>query len=260
MIEKVILDIHHGDPYTDHLFQTVGLTNRRIIPLVDPGRDDVRRLSDANTAVIRCYDTRKELCDGEDSLVYSESTGSIFVRSSYYLDDEGNIDFSRAGAVRARIERTVTDILFAPKNLLEVFRVNFPALWACRRRIYADPQLFYVRSGRYSFRLQDFLPLGTILKAIEEDTVNFRLSLRGGCGCGEPTILVDYPSLYNSGEQWIVHTWCPKCGTWREIQAHVFLRRENCDLSFEKTHMYYDKGRGFSTLSLLDVIDVIRSA
>lgn len=260
MKDKIILDIHHRDSYTDHLFQTAGLTNRRIIPLVDPGQDDIRLRSDANTAVIRCYDTRKELCNGDDPLVYNESTGSIFVRSRYYLDDDGNIDFTRAGTVRDMIEKTVTELLLDPKNLLEVFRVNFPALWACRRRIYADPQLFYAKSGRYSYRLRDFLPLGTILKTIEEDTFNFRLSLRGGCGCGEPAILVDYPSYYNMGVRWKAYTWCPKCGSRREIQANLFLRKDNCDMSFEKTYMYYDKGRGFSTLSLLDVIDVLRSA
>ena len=258
MTDKIILDIRHSDPYTDSLFLTAAFTNRRVMPLVDPDRDEIRRRSGVNTAVIRCVNTREECAGGGDP-VFINGRGDLFVRSRCYLADDGSIDFGKAEAVRALIGNFVTDKLLAPANLLEVYRQNFHVLWACRSRIYADPQLFYARSGRYSSRLHDCLPIGTILRAIEDDPANFRLSLRGGCSCSESPILVDYPSRYSLGNGWRLFTWCPKCGSRREVQAGSFWRRESCDLSFERTDIYYNKGRGYSALSLLDVVDRLRS-
>lgn len=46
MIDKVILDIAHSDDYTDYLFMTAALTNSRVIPLIDPSAEELRRQSD----------------------------------------------------------------------------------------------------------------------------------------------------------------------------------------------------------------------
>ena len=36
MTDIIILNIQHSDDYTDYLLMTAGLTNNRIIPLVNP--------------------------------------------------------------------------------------------------------------------------------------------------------------------------------------------------------------------------------
>lgn len=50
MIDKVILDIAHSDDYTDYLFMTAALTNSRVIPLIDPSAEELRRQSDGNAS------------------------------------------------------------------------------------------------------------------------------------------------------------------------------------------------------------------
>ena len=54
MIDKVILDIAHSDDYTDYLFMTAALTNSRVIPLIDPSAEELRRQSDGNAFIFKC--------------------------------------------------------------------------------------------------------------------------------------------------------------------------------------------------------------
>ncbi len=255
MTDKIILDIRHRDNYTDNLFLTAGLANRRIIPMIDPGQEEIRSRMDDSTKVIRCFDTRKQCGEGDEPIVYNEASGTIFVLSRYYLDESGAIDFNRAGHVRDLIEKVLDEILFSPENIMAVYHRHFPLLWRGRQEIFATPELFYARSARYSPRLQDYLPIGVILKAIEEDTAIFRLSLRGGCDCDGKPLLFDYPSRFDNGPYRSLYTWCPVCGKTREIHTRFFWREDACAASLEKTDMYYDKRRGVSTLSLLDVLD-----
>ena len=47
--------------------------------------------------------------------------------------------------------------------------------------IYANPKLFFANSGRYSGGIvDDYMPIGAVLKAIDEDPKNFRIRLGGG--------------------------------------------------------------------------------
>lgn len=255
MIDKIILNIRHSDSFTDYLFMTAGLTNKRIIPLLNPEPAEIRRQSDSNTLVLRCHSSRKK-CDENESPVMDEvQPEGICVCSSYYLDDDGAIDAEKAAVVRASIETSLLHKLYDPANLLEVYRLYFPQLWKARQKIYADPELFYVKSGRYSCCYDGFIHLGSLLKAIEEDPHNFRISLGGGCSCREKPILVDYPSRFSCDNFWWIFTWCPVCGARRRIETSNFWRVGACDNSLEQSRRFYDKGQGYSNLSLLDVVD-----
>lgn len=78
MIDKVILDIAHSDDYTDYLFMTAALTNSRVIPLIDPSAEELRRQSDGNAFIFKCRNSRKALeSGGRDS-----PCGSIFTHHS----------------------------------------------------------------------------------------------------------------------------------------------------------------------------------
>ena len=255
MTDKIILNITHSDDYTDYLFLTAGLTNRRIIPLLNPSAADVKRQADINTKVFRCYGIRSASGPGNHIVQADPSAGSIRLFTRNYLQDDGTILPGQADMARHAVQELLNEILFSNQNLREAFWHYFPLLWSRRQKIYANPSLFFAYSGRNEFFISKYqdVPIGTVLKALEEDPGNFRLRLGGGCNCSEKPILVDYDLA--CGEYWTIYTWCPVCGAKRVIRAGHFHRSWNCENSLEETHRRYDKGQGLSSLSLFDVID-----
>ena len=259
MIDKVILDIRHSDDYTDYLFMTTGLTNKRIIPMVGASQRQIKAQSDINTLVLRCYNSRSEIGPWESPVSVDPNAGSVRVLSRFYLDDDGSINAANAEMVRQTIQESVLHVLMMPQNILEVYRHSFPILWSKRQMIYANPNLFFASSGRYSGGIvDDYMPIGAVLKAIDEDPKNFRLRLGGGCSCGQRPFLIDWDRV--CGDHWTLYTWCPVCHSRREIRAWNFQRTWNCERSIEDSLSYYDKGQGSSSLSLFDVLDAVKDA
>lgn len=255
MIDKIILNIRHSDDYTDYLFLTAGLTNKRIVPLVDPTPETLKAQSDTHTLVLRCYNSRK-LPDLEELAVTVDSQcGSIRVLSQYYLKDDGTILPTQATLARETIQEAITSLLMSPRNRREVFIYHFPLIWRKRQLIYDTPRLFFASSGRYDYDRGQSFPLGAVLKAIEEDPGNFRLALGGGCHCSEKPILTDYDRI--EGE-WVLSTWCPVCRARREIKAEFFARYWDCDQSVRHYFHLYDKGQGLSPMTLFDVVDELK--
>ena len=257
MVDKVILDIHHSDDYPDYLLMTAGLTNKRIIPMVGASQYQIKAQSDINTLVLRCYNSRSEIGSWESPVSVDPNAGSIRVLSRFYLDDDSSVNAANAEIVRQTVQETIMNILLTPTNLLEVYRHYFPILWSKRQVIYSNPKLFFANSGRYSGGIvDDFMPIGAILKAIDEDPKNFRIRLGGGCSCGQRPFLIDWDQVY--GKHWTLYTWCPVCHSRREIRAWNFQRAWKCEHSIDESRLYYDKGQGSSSLSLFDVLDTIQ--
>ncbi|MBO4475614.1 MAG: hypothetical protein J5737_02655 [Bacteroidales bacterium] len=257
MIEKVILSIAHSDAYTDYLIMTAGLTNKRIIPIVSPAGEKLKAQMDDTTLVLRCYNSRTEFTPGWDEPVIADTgTGSVRINSRFYLDDDGNVNATNAGIVRETIQRVAANALLTDENIREVFRHYFPLLWSKRQLIYDNPKLFFADSGRYGHSYFEGMPIGVVLKAMEEDPRTFRIRLAGGCGCGADPILVDFDRVY--GQFWTLYTWCPACGARKEIRAWNFQRMDRCRKSVDDSMEYYNKGQGLSALSLLDVIDALK--
>ena len=256
MVDKVILDIHHSDDYTDYLLMTAGLTNARIIPMVGASTPVIKAKADNHTLILKCYNTRKELTPWDRPVESDTNYGSVRILSRFYLDDDGTINATNAEIVRQSVQELAINALLSPANLLEVYRQYFPVLWNKRGMIYANPKLFFANSGRYSGGIgDDYIPIGAVLKAIEEDPKNFRLRLGGGCSCGQRPFLIDWEQVY--GDHWTLYTWCPVCQSRREIRAWNFQRAWNCERSIEQSRSYYDKGQGLSAISLFDVLDAI---
>lgn len=264
MTDKIILNITHSDDYTDYLFQTASLTNKRIVPLVNPDQGEIARNSDTNTLVLHCINLRKEIQEGESPLSVNTTSKSVKVLSRYYLSDDGTIDSSNAQMIRSQMEHAFGKILFDNVNLREVFHRNFPLLWARRRRIIEDPKLYFVFCGRYGGGNDGYteMPLGAILKSMEENGSQFRLSLGGGCDCREKPLIIDYDETWGEdyAKTWRLYTWCPVCQSRREIKAWNFQRAASCDRAMELTRRECDKGQGLSGMTLFDVIDTLRSA
>ena len=259
MVNKVILDIHHSDDYTDYLLMTSGLTNKRIIPMVGASPLKIKAQSDINTLVLRCYGSRSEPMPWENPVSVDTPAGSVRVLSRFYLDDDGSINAANAEIVRQTIQESIMNVLKAPRNLREVYRYSFPILWSKRETIFGNPELFFASSGRYGGAFSnEYMSIGAILKAIEEYPGNFRIRLGGGCSCGQRPLLIDWDHSYDYGEPWMLYTWCPVCHSRREIRAWNFHRAWACESFIEDTRHYYDKGQGCSPLSLFDVIDAVK--
>lgn len=126
MIDKVILDIAHSDDYTDYLFMTAALTNSRVIPLIDPSAEELRRQSDGNAFIFKCRNSRKALESGDVTVRADQYSHTILVLSRIYLDDDGEIDAGNAEIVRSLIQKAATDVLESAENLKEVYRLHFP--------------------------------------------------------------------------------------------------------------------------------------
>ena len=125
MIDKVILDIAHSDDYTDYLFVTAALTNSRVIPLIDPSAEELRRQSDGNAFIFKCRNSRKALESGDVTVRADQYSHTILVLSRIYLDDDGEIDAGNAEIVRSLIQKAATDVLESAENLKEVYRLGY---------------------------------------------------------------------------------------------------------------------------------------
>ena len=259
MTDKIILNIRHSDDYTDYLLMTAGLTNARIIPMVGASTQAIKAKSDKNTLILKCYNTRGKIPPGNPPVEFDMNYGSACIRSCFYLENDGTINATNAEIVRQSVQEVAMNALLSPANLREVYRHYFPVLWSKQQVIYSNPKLFFANSGRYSGGIvDDYMPIGAVLKAIDEDPKNFRIRLGGGCSCGQRPFLIDWDQVY--GEHWTLYTWCPVCHSRREIRVWNFQRAWNCERSIEQSRNYYDKGQGSSSLSLFDVLDAVKSA
>ena len=261
MTERIILDIAHSDDYTDYLFQSAALRNHRIIPLVNPSKEELRRMSDATTLVLHGDNLRKEANELGDLAFFEYLTDTIHVCSKSYLSDDGDIDFSKAGQARIEIEEQLDFILLGSINQQELFREYFPLLWTHRQRIYDTPEFCYVwyYNGESGYSFGSIVFLGAILKAMETDTDNLRLNPPGGCDCANGPILIDYKKTYAERRlQWILHTWCPNCNTRRTIKTRTFDRHRACDRAIQRVDDSIFAGISQSPLNILDVIDALK--
>lgn len=259
MTDKIILDIRHSDDYTDYLFLTAGLTNKRIIPLVNPGSEELKALKGGNTKVLRCFITRETISSWSSPVSGDPDMGTLRVNSRYYLDDDGTINYGNAEVVRQGIESVAMRFLNSHENLCEAYRHYFPLFWRNREKIYSDPRLFFVGSGRFGSAISGCsMSIGAILKAMDEDPGTFRIQLGGGCNCGERPLLIDYDQVY--GEHWMLYTWCPACGSRREIRAWNFQRAWRYERSVSQSEDYYNKGQGRSPLGVFDLVEELRDS
>lgn len=257
MTDKIILNIQHSDDYTDYLLMTAGLTNNRIIPMVNPSSEKLKAAKDNNTKVLRCYTVHHPMYTWSSPVTGDIDAGSITVNTGYYLEEDGSINYHKAEIVRQSLEEMANNVLMANDNLREAFRHYFPFLWGSRAKIYADPKYFFVGSGRYE-NFGDSMPVGAILKAMDEDPSTFQIRLGGGCSCGKRPLLIDYDHVYNA--YWTLYTWCPVCQSRREIHAWNFQRADQCARAVEDAMSYYSKGKAVSPLSLFDLVDALRGS
>lgn len=257
MTDKIILNIQHSDDYTDYLLMTAGLTNKRIIPMVNPSSEKLKAAKDNNTKVLRCYTVHHPMYTWSSPVTGDIDAGSITVNTGYYLEEDGSINYHKAEIVRQSLEEMANNVLMANDNLREAFRHYFPFLWGSRAKIYADPKYFFVGSGRYE-NFGDSMPVGAILKAMDEDPSTFQIRLGGGCSCGKRPLLTDYDHVYNA--YWTLYTWCPVCQSRREIHAWNFQRADQCARAVEDAMSYYSKGKAVSPLSLFDLVDALRGS
>ena len=242
MTDKIILNIQHSDDYTDYLLMTAGLTNNRIIPMVNPSSEKLKAAKDNNTKVLRCYTVHHPMYTWSSPVTGDIDAGSITVNTGYYLEEDGSINYHKAEIVRQSLEEMANNVLMANDNLREAFRHYFPFLWG---------------SGRYE-NFGDSMPVGAILKAMDEDPSTFQIRLGGGCSCGKRPLLIDYDHVYNA--YWTLYTWCPVCQSRREIHAWNFQRADQCARAVEDAMSYYSKGKAVSPLSLFDLVDALRGS
>lgn len=248
MIDKIILNIHHSDDYTDYLFLTAGLTNKRIIPMLDPSSAEIKAQSDINTLVLGCYNSRKEP-DPDDSVVsYNEMTQNIHLLSRCYLLEDGTVNATQAELARSIIQEKLDDFLYSEDNLHEYYRRHFPLFWRKRQQIYDSPLLFYSKTGTG-------FPLGVLLKAIEDNEDLFRARHKG-CRCEEPPFIIDF-GFNQEGNGvlcFTLYTWCPRCQSRREFGAAYLGNYEACCASIYRG---YDRKQGLSAFTLFDVVDTL---
>ena len=259
MTDKIILDIRHSDDYTDYLFQTAALANSHVVPLVDPGRDEMAPHRGRDTCILQCTGVAGEDPDDTDPVVFDRKGMSVRVRTRHYLRDDGAVDPLQADRTRSLVGEVISELLLSPENLSDAYFHYFPLLWRHRDLIASTQEYFFVRTGWVRVSDWDCYPLGVILKTIEAERRNFRLSLRGGCACPGSPLLAGYTYAYGEGYRMTLHTMCPMCGDRREIRTERFLREGRCNSALERICRYYDKGQGFSALSLFDLVDRLRS-
>lgn len=264
MIERIILDIKHSDDYTDYLFQTAALKNKRVIPLVDPFEEDMLKERRPGTHVIWCSGSniKPSKWDKVVSMtwtgLYGTDKQNLTILSKSYLNPDGSINFTKADEVRLMIEEEMYNILFAPRNLEEVYGWYFPKIWDHRQEIYANPHLFYIPAVQYNEDKGGFYPIGVVLKAIEESGDLFRMRLDNSCRCKEKPILTYYSTNYGDwfNTSWTLHTWCPECGKRIHFPTGDVLRKSAIDKCYKETFQKYDKGIILSK-NIFDLIDSI---
>lgn len=259
MTTRIILNIRHSDNYTDYIFMTACLTNRQVVPLLDPSPAEVKAQSDAHTVVLGCFNSRKVPGPGDSIASYDTCTHNIRVLSRYYLAEDGSVNPAKAEIARSVIQETIKDILLSSDNIHEVYRRNFPLLWTNKEAIYSNPLFFYAKTGVFNTTKWDFFPLGVVLKTIEEDDDLFRSRRWSGCECGQSPLIIDYEETDGNSPQgfWILHTWCPRCRSRREIRVESIDCYES---RLTSTHCSFDMKKGLSPLTLFDVIEQLSEA
>ena len=262
MTERIILDIAHSDRYTDYLFQTAALRNHRVVPLVDPHAEFLRRLSGDTTLVVHCDNLRRDADKDGNLTRYEYLTDTIHVFSRSYLADYGSVNPSVAERARCEIEEHLDDCLLGPTNQQEVFREYFPLLWENRERIFSDPELFHVRyfNGNGGYPFGSIVYLGAILKAIATNVGYFRYDPPGGCPCKGHPVLVDYKKTFRKEVKWAIRTWCPTCHRKSTLIVEDFPQYPVCDGIIERVNDGFIDGSGFSGLNLLDAIERLKKA
>lgn len=256
MTDKIILNIHHSDDYTDYLFLTAGLTNKRIIPMIDPSPAEIKAKSDCNTTVIGCYNFHKEPGPNDSVASYNEMTHNIHLFSRFYLLDDGTVNATQAELARATIQEVIVGILFSENNLHEYYRRYFPLFWRKRKQIYDTSLMFYAKTGMFCTANNRYIPLGIMLKTIEGNEDLFRTRQGGGCHCEIAPLLIDYNPNYGDwyNTSWTLYTWCPQCSSRREVNIGYI----DCyEARLANTYRDYDRKQGLSAFTLFDVVDTL---
>ena len=263
MIERIILDIKHSDDYTDYLFQTAALTNKRIIPIVGATEQEIIYAGWPTTLILRC-----EGRDGEPGLQmrpvwFNEYSRMICLSRDSYLREDGSIDSTQAGSVRETIEGKLLAILENKENLRDVYRHYFWLLWEKREKIYEDPRLFYVSCGLHN-KFSSDVPLGVMLKAIEQHPDLFRMPKEHKWHkCAADMMLIDFQYEGKTDEQdsvWRLYRWCPDCHlstsvTIRSFSNPWFQVKDLVAWFVDRKRKTCDKGQGRSPFTVFDVID-----
>ncbi len=267
MTDRIILNIRHSDSYTDYLLQTCWLRNPRVIPLVDPTGEELRAQTRTGTLVLHCFNSRREPVPGDqivrevNFLVPPHQKRSIEVLSRCFLDDQGRIDPTIAETARAQIQQILMNILYAERNLQEVYNHYFPLLWEKRQLIYSNPNLFYVPGGQVNPKESDFYPIGVTLKAIDEGGELFRYRHAGACRCECGPILTSYNDHFWGwlNKSWALCTWCPSCGKRKEFTVDAFPARERTEQLLRNTYARYYREGWRTSRNIFDVIDYLSS-
>lgn len=255
MIDKIILNIHHSDDYTDYLFLTAGLTNKRIIPMIDPSPAEIKAKSDCNTTVIGCYNSRKEPGPNDGVASYNDMTHNIHLFSRFYLMEDGTVNATQAELARTSIQEKLNEFLFSEDNLREYYRRNFPLFWRKRQEINNNPLLFFAKTGLFNSSSMSYFPLGVLLRTIEDDKDVFRAGHKG-CHCEEPPLIIDFGTNPEGRYDmcYTVFTWCPHCQSRREFGvAYV----GGYEARLANTYHDYDRKQGLSAFTLFDVVDTL---
>ncbi|MBO4475617.1 MAG: hypothetical protein J5737_02670 [Bacteroidales bacterium] len=253
MTDKIILNIHHSDDYTDYLFLTAGLTDKRIVPIIDPTPAEIKAQSDINTLVLGCYNSRREPRPEDSVASYDATTHNIQLLSKRYLLEDGAVNATQAELARTTIQEKLDCFLYSEDNLHEYYRRNFPLLWRKRPTIYDNPHLFFAKTGMFNSSDWSYFPLGVLLKAIEENEDLFRAGKKG-CNCEEPPLIIDFDTNHEGryDNSYLLYTWCPRCHSRREVGTDYIGGYESCLIS---TYRDYDRRQGLSALTLFDVIE-----
>lgn len=254
MIEKIILAITHSDDYTDYLYQTVCLTNSRIVPMLNPTASELYDATGNNTIVYQCDGRYKDPQMIAPSVFAHKINRTITVLTHYYLREDGTINTAEAEIAREMIEKALLEVLESPQNLREVYRGYFTGLWNKRNAIYTKPQLFYASCG-ISNKFVKSIPLGVMLKVLEENPDLFINAENG-------QMLIDFQFVENQETnkwEWNLEWWYPGCRyLTREIVDWLSVKFKTKDLlayTIEKACRKYNKGQGRSPLNIFNVID-----
>ena len=245
MIERIILNIRHSDNYTDYLFQTAALRNRRIIPMMNPAPEELKAVKDNHTIIYHCHST---YCDPgiKSPLDFDDFHRTITVSTHSYISPDGSVNGQKADLIRQRIEKHLLDELESNENLREVYKHTFVILWEHREKICSNPSFFYARCGQHNKFVQA-IPLGAMLKSIDENLELFRNPETG-------SILVDFE--FCDTFDWYLEWWDPVSRTnATEILTCEFKNKDLLAYTIEKTCSMYCKGKAAGPLTVFDVID-----